>query len=45
MFLPLFPLIMLKQAARAFGVLVATLPERVADRDRRPRWNDASFFR
>jgi hypothetical protein len=45
MFLPLFPLNMLKQAARAFDVLEATLLKRVADRDRRPRWNEASCFK
>ena len=34
-----------KAAAGAFDVLVARLLERVADRDRRPRWKDSSFFK
>jgi Peptidase family M28 len=34
-----------KQAAQAFDVLVAKLLERIANRDQRPRWNDASFFK
>jgi Zn-dependent M28 family amino/carboxypeptidase len=34
-----------KQAAHAFDVLVARLLERVANRDQRPRWNEASFFK
>ena len=34
-----------KQAAQAFDVLVAKLLERIANRDQRPRWNEASFFK
>ncbi len=34
-----------KQAAGEFEVLVARLLTRVADRDTRPRWKQASFFR
>ena len=34
-----------KKAAGEFDVLVAKLLERVANRDDRPRWKDASFFK
>src|SRR4051794_10484214 len=34
-----------KAAAGAFDVLVAKLLGRIADRDQRPRWKDASFFK
>ena len=34
-----------KQAAGEFDALVTRLIERVANRDRRPRWKDASFFK
>jgi Zn-dependent M28 family amino/carboxypeptidase len=34
-----------KHAAGAFDVLVAKLLERVANRDERPHWKDASFFK
>jgi Zn-dependent M28 family amino/carboxypeptidase len=34
-----------KQAAAAFDALVARLLERVANRDHRPQWRAASFFR
>jgi Peptidase family M28 len=34
-----------KQAAGAFDVLVAKLLERVANREKRPRWKESSFFK
>jgi Zn-dependent M28 family amino/carboxypeptidase len=34
-----------KQAAATFDRVVATLLERVANRDDRPRWKDSSFFK
>ena len=34
-----------KRAAGAFDLLVAKLLERVANREERPRWKDASFFK
>lgn len=34
-----------KQAAGAFNTLAAKLLERIANRDQRPRWNEASFFK
>jgi len=34
-----------KAAAASFNAFMVKLLERIADRDERPRWNDASFFK